>query len=200
VIAIVDTGGANLASIQNALQRLGTDSEVTSDREKINEASHLILPGVGHAQFAMEKIIASGLKEILASTKKPVLGICLGMQLMFAHSEEGNVAGLGILPGSVTALKPTPDFRVPHMGWSTLQKSKTSKLLEGLSDKVAFYFVHTYKVPDVDALCAVTNTPEKIPAIFEFRNFYGVQFHPEKSGDAGARLLENFFKIKGLES
>lgn len=195
MIAIVDTGGANIASIQNALTRLGVSSLVTGDVIKLQEATHLILPGVGHAKYAMERLESLELKSFLRATKKPVLGICLGMQLLFSYLEEGNVEGLGILPGTVKALTPSSTFRVPHMGWNALRTKKQSRLLAGLPSDASFYFVHSYKAPEGEFICAMNDSPESIPAIVEYKNFFATQFHPEKSGDAGAQILKNFLNL-----
>jgi glutamine amidotransferase len=197
MIAIVDTGGANHASIQNALARLGAESAVTLDREALNAASHLVLPGVGHAGFAMERLEKNGLIPFLRAQKKPVLGICLGMQILFSSSEEGDTRCLDLIPGRVSKLKATADFRVPHMGWSLVQrKGNGGVLLNGIAESSYFYFVHSFQVPASD--CTTAQTPEGIPAVIEHGNFLATQFHPERSGEAGARLLGNFLEWRGV--
>ena len=201
MIAILDTGGANHSSIQNALARLGRESEVaveiTVDKRRLQAASHLILPGVGHAGYAMENINKHNLSEFILRQEKPVLGICLGMQLLFSASEEGNAQCLGLLPGTVTRMQPQPDFRVPHMGWAPLRKiGAKSRLLEGIDENAYFYFVHSYKVPSGEWIVAETQPPYSLPAVVEYRNFYATQFHPERSGSAGAKVLQNFLQLE----
>jgi glutamine amidotransferase len=193
MIGIVDTGGANHASIQNALVRLGRDSLVSLDREVLSSCSHLILPGVGHAGHAMERLREHQLVDYIREQSKPVLGICLGMQILFEASDEGAEVALGLLPGRVKRLCPSSTFRVPHMGWNRIEHRKqSSKLLRGLDEKTYFYFVHSFAVPDSTSIVAATPAPQAIPSVLEWRNFYAVQFHPERSGPGGARLLENF--------
>ncbi len=192
MIGIVDTGGANHASIQNALARLGCDSRVTLEREVLSACTHLILPGVGHAGHAMERLNANRLAEFLRAQTKPVLGICLGMQILFDSSDEGGGACLGLLPGRVKRLKADENFRVPNMGWSRLELSGPSRLLVGISPEAYFYFVHSFAVPNGPWVRALTPAPQPIPSVLEWRGFFAVQFHPERSGAGGARLLENF--------
>lgn len=201
MIAVVDTGGANHASILNALARLGYEAQITTDIKILDEASHLILPGVGHAGHAMEKLTQCGLKDYLREQTKPVLGICLGMQILFEQSQEGPAECLGLLPGEVTRLEPSEDFRVPHMGWSRLNTTANySVLLAGLDPEAYFYFVHSYRTPMGVWTAAVAQASETVPAIVEFKNFYATQFHPERSGDAGARLLQNFLSLKEMNA
>lgn len=198
MIGIVDTGGANHSSIQNALKRLGESSTVSLEIPVLKKASHLILPGVGHAAFAMDRIRNAGLEEYLQSTQQPLLGICLGLQILFTKSEEGDVEGLNLFSGTVEKMKPTEDFRVPHMGWSRLQKTKKkSHLLEGIAENAYFYFVHSYRVPEMAAVVATAIEPVVIPAVLESENRVATQFHPERSGAAGQRLLENFMNMRG---
>jgi glutamine amidotransferase len=200
MIAIVDTGGSNLASIQNALTRLGYESQVTVDTAVLDRANRLILPGVGHAGHAMEKLAASGLKAYLREQTKPILGICLGMQILFESSQEGPAECLGVLPGEVTRLEPSEDFRVPHMGWSRLNTTGNySVLLAGIDPDAYFYFVHSYRTPMGVWTAAVAQASETVPAVVEFKNFYATQFHPERSGDAGAKLIQNFLSLKELQ-
>jgi len=198
MIAIVDTGGANHASIQNALLRLGHESTVTLDRNQLSQASHLILPGVGHAAHAMERIHRAELVDFLKTQKKPLLGICLGMQILFGSSEEGDVECLGLLPGRVTRMQASDGFRVPHMGWSQLNTECKSTLLNGISSDAYFYFVHSYKIPKSATTVASARAPQVIPAVIEFDQLYATQFHPERSGEAGAALLKNFIQIGSL--
>jgi imidazole glycerol-phosphate synthase subunit HisH len=195
VIAIVDTGGANHASIQNAFTRIGTASVISSDIEVLERASHLILPGVGHAGAAMNRLKEQGLVEFLLEQKSPILGICLGLQILFESSEEGSVDGLGLLSGHVKKISARPDFRVPHMGWSKLDKVKESRLLNGLDSEAYFYFVHSYAAEKCQATTAMVSGGAEIPAVVEFENLYATQFHPERSGAAGSQLLKNFIAI-----
>jgi glutamine amidotransferase len=200
VTVIVDTGGANLASIQNALLRLQQPSQVSDDAEVIRRAARVILPGVGNAAHAMARLRARGLESVLRELRQPVLGICLGLQLYFESSQESDtgaaspIACLGLWPGRVTRLVPTPTLRVPHLGWNRLQ-ARASRLLAGLDAAEAFYFVHSYRIPDGPDVVACTADEQKIPAVFEAGNFLGTQFHPERSGPAGARLLANFLAL-----
>lgn len=195
MIAIVDTGGANHASIQNALERLGRESEVTLDREKLASASHLILPGVGHAAHAMQRLRETELAPFLRTQKKPLLGICLGMQILFGSSDEGDVECLGLLPGRVSLMQPSGNFRVPHMGWSQLNLQCKSTLLNGISTDAYFYFVHSYKIPQSATTVATARSSQSIPAVIEFDNVFATQFHPERSGEAGGQLLKNFIQL-----
>jgi glutamine amidotransferase len=196
MIAIVDTGGANHASIQNALSRLGAEAEVTLDLALLKSASHLILPGVGHAGHAMQRLKEANLVDYLKKQTKPMLGICLGMQILFAHSDEGDVTCLDLIPGSVKKLRPTEDFRVPHMGWTQLKNKKSSLLLNSIRDDAYFYFVHSYFVPATTECVAEAQAPMQIPAMLEFKNIYATQFHPERSGDDGSIILKNFIALK----
>ncbi len=198
MIAILDTGGANHSSIQNALARLDRESEITLELSRLEAATHLILPGVGHAGYAMERLASSELQQFLLSQEKPVLGICLGMQLLFSQSEEGPAKCLGLLPGSVTRLEPQPGFRVPHMGWTTLRKTGAkSRLLEEVDENSYFYFVHSYQVPKGEWIVAESQPPYPLPAVLEHRNFFATQFHPERSGAAGTQVLKNFLRQGG---
>jgi glutamine amidotransferase len=197
MIAIVDTGGANHASIQNALARLGYESRVTFRRDELAAATHLILPGVGHAAHAMARLREAELCEFLRAQRKPTLGICLGMQILFASSAEGDVGCLGILPGRVEGLTASPDFRVPHMGWARLKRtSRDSRLLHGLDSSAYFYFVHSYRAPAGEATVAEAQAARPIPAVVECEHIFATQFHPERSGEAGAALLRNFVSLK----
>lgn len=201
MIAIVDTGGANHASIQNALTRLGRESIVTLNTEELNSASHLILPGVGHAGFAMSRLSTHGLVPYLREQTKPVLGICLGMQILFSSSEEGEVECLSQIPGRITKIPMSAEMRVPHMGWTQLKRTgRDSILLEGISEEAYFYFVHSYLAPESDwsVANARASASVAIPAAVERRNWLATQFHPERSSEAGHRLLKNFIEWRGL--
>ena len=192
---IIDSGGANLASLQFAFERLGARTRVTSDAREIASAARVVLPGVGSAAVAMQRLRRSGIAAVLPGLRQPVLGICLGMQLLFERSAEGMTACLGILPGTVRRLAATQERPVPHMGWNQLAHSRQDPLLEEIEPGEYFYFVHSYAVP----VCAVTlaraEYGETLSAVVRRDNFWGTQFHPERSAAAGARLLRNFLRL-----
>lgn len=195
-LAIVDSGGANIASVRFALERLGIASELTADPAVIRSAERVILPGVGSAQEGMRKLHDRGLVDCIRGLTQPVLGVCLGMQLLFESSEEGDTTTLGLVPGRVALLPATPGITVPHMGWNTLTTGRQPRLLEGIAPDARFYFVHSFGAP-VNAFTAAScqhGTP--FTAIVERGNFSGVQFHPERSGAAGAQLLKNFVEAR----
>jgi glutamine amidotransferase len=192
---IVETGGANLASLQVALERLGARARVSSDASTVRAASRVFLPGVGSAGDAMQRLHANGLAQLLPQLSQPVLGICLGMQILFESSEEGPTRCLGILPGPVQRLVPAAGRRVPHMGWNRIRSLRDDALTAGMEDDDYVYFVHTYAAPTGDATLAAVSYGADLSAVVRVRNFWGVQFHPERSGRAGARLLRNFLGI-----
>lgn len=194
-IVIVATGGANIASLQFALQRLDAVSTLTTDAEQICAASHVILPGVGAAADAMSRLRQNGLDRVIPTLEQPVLGICLGMQLLYAASSEGDTRCLGIIPGRAQRFAPARDRPVPHMGWNTLDIQRPCALLEGLADGAYAYFVHSYALDLSAATIASTAYGTPFSACVQWRNFYGAQFHPERSAAVGARLLENFLAI-----
>lgn len=194
-VAIIDGGGANLASLQFALERLGARACVTADAREIAAAPGVVLPGVGSAPDAMRRLQRSGLAELLPALRQPVLGICLGMQLLFESSAEGPTRCLGILPGTAHRLQPVPGRPVPHMGWNRLAATRTDPLLEGIEPGEYFYFVHGYAVPKSDVTLAHVEYGEAVSAAVRRGNFWGTQFHPERSASAGARLLGNFLKL-----
>ncbi len=193
MLAIVDSGGANIASVRFALERLGVQSELTADPAVIRSAERVILPGVGSASEGMKRLRAKGLVECVRSLTQPVLGVCLGMQLLFEESEEdGGVETLGLIPGKVALLPSSPGITVPHMGWNTLLTGREPRLLDGVERDARFYFVHSYAAP-VNAFTVASCTHgTPFTAIVQRGNFSGAQFHPERSGPAGARLLQNF--------
>jgi len=194
-IVIVACGGANIASLKFALERLDAAAEVSSDAQRIRRASHVILPGVGAAPDAMARLRSSGLDGLIPSLTQPVLGICLGMQLLHESSAEGPVLCLGVIPGETVRLAGAPGRPVPHMGWNTLDVERPSPLLEGLGVGDYAYFVHSYAVPEGPATIARCRYGAAFSACVAWRNFYGVQFHPERSAAAGARLLRNFIGL-----
>ena len=195
MIAIVETGGANIASIVNALARLGKEARLTRDREVIQSASQVILPGVGAAGIAMERIRSLELLSCLSELTQPVLGICLGMQLLFDSSEENDAACLGLLPGRVRRLEPGAGRPIPHMGWNRVSRRGDCPLFEGIPDESHFYFVHSFAAPDGPFVRSHCEYGETIPASVQYENFFGVQFHPERSGELGARMLANFIRL-----
>jgi glutamine amidotransferase len=196
VIAIVDTGGANLASVLDALERWERKAVVTDDAAVIADCSHVILPGVGAAGDSMDRLRRAELIVCLRELKQPTLGICLGMQLLFSASREGDTACLGVLPGTVSRLPDRDGFPVPHMGWNQLQDSgRDNPLLRGISPQSHFYFVHSFIAPDGDWVTAHFDYGGRFPAMVQRENFFGAQFHPEKSARAGARLLRNFIEL-----
>ena len=192
---IIDSGGANLASLQFALERLGARATVTSDARAIAAAATVILPGVGSAADAMQRLRRSGLAGLIPTLRQPVLGICLGMQLLFERSAEGATECLGVLPGTVRRLEATRHRPVPHMGWNQLAELRTDPLLAGIESAEYFYFVHSYAVPACAATLAEVHYGEALSAVVRRDNFWGAQFHPERSAAAGARLLGNFLEL-----
>ena len=194
-IVIVASGGANIASLQFALQRLEVDSVVSADAAEIRAASHVILPGVGAAADAMSRLRQSRLDTLIPTLEQPVLGICLGMQLLYEASQEGDARCLGIIPGRASRLTEAPDRPVPHMGWNTLEIRRTCPLLTGLADGDHAYFVHSYALNLSEATVASTGYGAPFSACVQWRNFYGAQFHPERSAAVGARLLKNFLAL-----
>lgn len=191
-VAIIDGGGANIASLQFALARLGTTGTLTVDHGIIADASHVILPGVGAAADSMARLKSAGLDELILQLRQPVLGICLGMQLLFAQSEENNTPCLGVFPGSARLFKATPERAVPHMGWNQIQRLHDSDLLNEISDGAYFYFVHSYAVHVTVDTLAIADYGQPFAAIAERGNFAAAQFHPERSGKFGAQFLKNF--------
>jgi imidazole glycerol-phosphate synthase subunit HisH len=194
-IVIVASGGANIASLKFALDRLEARAELSCDPVRIQRASHVILPGVGAALDAMTRLQASGLDTLIPSLTQPVLGICLGMQLLYDSSEEGPARCLGIIPGAIAKIPDEPGRPVPHMGWNTLEIERESPLLDGVGAHDYAYFVHSYAVPPGDATLASCHYGKAFSACVGWRNFYGVQFHPERSAATGARVLRNFVGI-----
>jgi glutamine amidotransferase len=190
-LVIVDLGCGNIGSVRLALGRFGVEPVVSSDPEEIGSADKVILPGVGAAGFAMDRIDALGLRHTLTALEQPALGICLGMQLLFERSEEAGVQCLGIIPGEVRALTADPDRPVPHMGWSRVRVHQPGS---GIEDGDYLYFAHSYACDDGPATAAATDYGRAIPAVVRNGNWLGAQFHPERSGAAGARFLQSFLQ------
>jgi len=195
-VVIIASGGANIASLQYALQRLDTSAEVSADPQRIRAASHVILPGVGAAADAMARLRQRHLHGVIPTLHQPVLGICLGMQLLFESSEEGHASCLGVIPGRAALLTAVPGLPVPHMGWNTVEALRPNPLLAGLKRGDYAYFVHSYALSVSEATIASTEYGGAFSACVQWRNFYGAQFHPERSAAVGARLLRNFLALR----
>ena len=193
--AIIATGGANLASLTFALKRLGTKARVTEDPNVVMDANHVILPGVGTALDAIKRLERIGLKNTIPRLTQPVLGICLGMQLLFSGSDEDDTQCLGIIDGQAHRLRTNPKLPIPQMGWNQLQLVGKSPLLKDISEGSYVYFIHSYAVPEGSYTRASCNYGQKFSAVVEQKNFYGTQFHPERSGLSGAKVLANFLKL-----
>jgi len=197
MIAVIDVCGNNLKSLTNALQTLGHDYCLTHDKQTLRKAHHVFLPGVGHAKTAMQALLDHDLVDTITRLTQPVLGICLGMQLLYEFSEEGETAGLGLIPGKVKRLDAVNGYPVPHMGWNQLHWQKTTSLNHGLQEKPYGYFVHSYAVAVDEYTLASTDYSQDISAIVQRDNFFGMQFHPEKSAQTGLILLTNFLQLEG---
>jgi imidazole glycerol-phosphate synthase subunit HisH len=192
---IIASGGANIASLQFALQRLDVRAQLSADPERIRAASHVILPGVGAAADAMSRLHHLNLHTVIPGLRQPVLGICLGMQLLHEASDEGAVECLGIIPGRATRFARAGGRPVPHMGWNTLDLERDSALLEGVAAGEYAYFVHSYALATGAATIASSRYGESFSACVQWRNFYGAQFHPERSATVGAKVLRNFLAL-----
>ena len=194
MVAIIDYKCGNLQSVKNALERLGAEYVVTADKEVIRKADRVILPGVGSAATAMQSLIETGLCDTIRSLRHPVLGICVGMQIMCRWSEEGNTECLGIFDSKVKKFIPDGDLKVPHMGWNRINNLE-SKLFKDMKGGAYVYYVHSY----YPALCpdtiATTVHGTMFSGALKYENFYGTQFHPEKSGDVGEQILKNFLNL-----
>lgn len=193
-VAIVDSGGANLASVMFAVERLGRTFAFTGDPDIIVKASHVILPGVGTAGAVMRTLREKNLIDCIKSLTQPVLGLCVGMQVLFGTSAEGNVPMLGLIGADVGKLTPQ-GLPVPHMGWNTVKKIAHSPLLKGLDDSPWFYFVHSYCPPPGPYSIGITSYGQEFSSIVGQDNFFGCQFHPERSGKAGSTILKNFMEM-----
>ena len=196
-LALVDAGGANLGSVRYALERLGVEARIVRDGDGLADADRIILPGVGAAALALALLRERGLLEPLRAATAPLLGICLGMQLLFDSSEEGDVDCLGLLPGRVRKLEGAPGIRVPHMGWNTLEAVVESPLLDGVEAGASAYFVHGYAAPVTADCIAACMHGTRFAAMVRRGNVAGAQFHPERSAALGARLLSNFLQWNG---
>ncbi len=194
-IGIVNYGAGNIFSLTAALERLNITYGMVNTESELEKHSHIIIPGVGHAGTAMQKLNSTGLVQAIKNLRKPVLGICVGMQLLTRHSEEGNALLLDIIPVQTRKFDKNLGIKVPHMGWNSVKKQNNS-LFEGVEDNAQFYFVHSYFIeynPTFDLASADYGL--KFSAAVQKNNFYGVQFHPEKSGKAGELILKNFSNL-----
>ena len=195
-VTVVGYGAGNTASVQFALERLGASVEITDDAQVIAAAERLILPGVGAAAYAMQRLEALGLRAPIRAFTRPLLGVCLGQQLLFERSDEGGgVDLLGLIPGTVRKLEGGPALPVPHMGWTRLEGVKPDPLLNGVSDGDYAYFVHSFVCPVTDATLATADYGTAVPAVVRSGNRWGCQFHPERSAATGARILQNFLGL-----
>ena len=191
-IAIIDSGGANIASLLFAIERLGRSAELTIDAAVIQSADRVLLPGVGAAKDAMDRLADAHLIDVIRKLKQPVLGICLGMQLLLDGSEEEDVECLGIVPGIAARLPSAPACPVPNMGWCAMRKTSEHSVLGNIADNSYFYFLHSYALPVSDYTLATAQHAEPFSAVIGRNNFVAAQFHPERSSTAGAHLLRNF--------
>ncbi|MFA5683545.1 MAG: imidazole glycerol phosphate synthase subunit HisH [Lysobacteraceae bacterium] len=193
-VAVIDAGGANIGSVRYALDRLGVASVLTADADVIAASERVILPGVGAGKVAMARLRELDLIQTIRSLQQPLLGICLGMQLLFESSEEGDVETLGLLAGRVTKLPEATGIRIPHMGWNQLAIRRESPLLAGIESGAACYFVHSYAAPVTQDCIASSAHGLPFAAVVQRGNVAGAQFHPERSAATGARLLQNFIR------
>ena len=194
-VVVIGSCGSNLASLGFALKRLGVDAPVTEDPERVRRATHVILPGVGAAAAGMTRLAAAGLAEMVPRLTQPVLGICLGMQLLFAGSDEEDTKCLGVIDARVTKLPQSGDLPVPQMGWNQLEVVADSALLAGVEPGAFAYFIHSYAAPLGGFTRAITRYGVPFSAVIEHGNYFGTQFHPERSAKVGAQVLDNFVKI-----
>ena len=198
-VTIIDTGCANLSSVRMAIERLGVTAQVSKEAAVIRGADKLILPGVGTAKAAMHNLQERGLVELIREAKQPLLGFCLGMQMLAQASEEhmggeSDIDCLGIVPGKVKLMQ-VGDLRLPHMGWNQVEHDGTHPLFNGIPSGSYFYFVHSYALEVTAATLATCNYGGPFTAVVGKDNFFGAQFHPERSGKAGARLIQNFLEL-----
>lgn len=194
-VAVVKYNAGNIRSVDYALKRLGVEAVITADKEELQSADKVIFPGVGEAGTTMNHLMATGLDELIKNLRQPVFGICLGMQLMCRYSEEGEVDCLNIFDVDVKRFVPQKhEDKVPHMGWNTIGKTN-SKLFEGFTEEEFVYFVHSFYVPTCDFTAATTDYIHPFSAALHKDNFYATQFHPEKSGKTGEKILTNFLNL-----
>ena len=197
MIAIIDYKMGNLRSVENALRRLGADFCVTADAAVIRSADKVLLPGVGHCGEAMQNLRDAGLIPVLRQLRQPVLGICVGLQVLCRDSEEGDTECIGIFDSHVKRFTPAPGLKIPHMGWNNIHITKDSKILKNIGDEPYVYFVHSYYVEaqDKSVVSAYTEYGQRRDIAVEQGNVFATQFHPEKSGDTGMEILKNFIAL-----
>jgi glutamine amidotransferase len=193
-LVMIDAGGANIGSVRYALARLGVDAELSTDARAIRSADRVILPGVGAAAQVMGRLRELDLVDTLHTLEAPLLGVCVGMQVLFEHSEEDDTPCLGLLKGQVTKLPLSPGIRVPHMGWNGLQSRRAASLTAGIEDGAQAYFVHSYAVPVGEDCLSSCEHGQPFAAVVQRGRVAGAQFHPERSAALGARLLQNFIE------
>lgn len=194
-VVVIENGGGNVASVRYALERLGVNAELTHDAGRVRRATHVILPGVGAARDAMQRLQAAALDRVIPTLVQPVLGICLGMQLLFDASAEGDVACLGVVPGRAERFPDAAGLPVPHMGWNQLDPVRESPLLANIAPGDYAYFVHSYALPVGPHTVATATYGAPFTAIVSRGNFHGAQFHPERSARTGTQLLANFLAL-----
>ena len=194
-VAIVDSIGSNLASLIFALNRIGSSFEITDEIDVLNKASHIILPGVGAAKNAMTKLKQRKLIDEISKLTKPTLGICLGMQIFMDASDEDDAKCLGIISNTCRPFENNRQYPVPHMGWNKVRFNRDSVLTKNLKDDDYYYFVHSYYVPICNETIGVSSYPIEFSAVVQKDNFFGTQFHPEKSGLSGSKILQNFISL-----
>ena len=192
---IIASGGANLASLQFALRRLGVEAPVTEDAAQVTEASHVVLPGVGAARNAMTRLRSAGLVDVIRQLEQPVLGICLGLQLLFSGSDEDDAVCLDIISGHAYRFPQSADLPVPQMGWNALRRVADSPLLAGVADGDYAYFIHSYALAQGEYTCATSDYGGVFSAVVQQDNFFATQFHPERSARVGAKILSNFLNL-----
>lgn len=203
MVGIIDYDAGNIKSVEKALHRLGQEAVITRDREKLLQADHVILPGVGAFRVAMDKLWDYGLVDVIhevADKGTPFLGICLGLQLMFEGSDEApGVKGLSLMKGNILRIPDAEGLKIPHIGWNSLKYPEKGRLFEGIDEEAYVYFVHSYylEAAEREVVKATTQYGVQIDASVEKGNIFGCQFHPEKSSDVGMRILQNFLQIQG---
>lgn len=194
-LVLIDAGGSNIGSVQAAFARLGVAAPLTTDPDRIRGAARVVLPGVGAAAVAMQRLRETALDQLVPQLQQPVLGICVGMQVLYEGSDEGDTEGLGVFPGRLARIVPAPGVRVPHMGWNRLQVQGRSPLMAGFDDSAYAYFVHSYAAAVGAHTVAAFEHGARYSAVVSRGNFHGAQFHPERSAATGARLLANFLAL-----
>mgnify|MGYP005845912575 CR=1 FL=1 len=193
MIGLIDYGAGNTASVENVLKQLNVSYKIIKTEYDTLQCEKIILPGVGEAKYAMKRLAMNNLVNFLRIIKKPILGICLGMQLFCKKSEESETACLGIVDCDV--IKFSHELKIPHMGWNAVKFIGESKLLTGIPDNSYFYFAHSYYLPILDSTKGTTEYSLRFSSVIEKDNYYGVQFHPEKSGEYGIKLIKNFLEL-----